>query len=84
MACEKCKDISESFPENPFRVRGRPCSDRLRSCDVCGAKYFQFNPVCHLWREIPEETFLTLQKDTKAILDGDSGMVINSHGFDFG
>lgn len=75
MACEKCKDISESFPANPFRLQGRPCSAKLHACE-CGTKWWQFNTVYHLWREIPEETFSIMQNDPHVVVNVNTGEII--------
>lgn len=82
MTCEQCQRISESFSEKPFcLIEGHPYGLPLYDCE-CGAKWWQFNTIHHLWKEISEETFLALQDDPYAIVDAGSGKVIG-RGSDF-
>ncbi len=81
MTCEQCQRINESFSEKPFTLKGCIYNLDLFACE-CGTKWWQYNTVHHLWREVTEETYLALQIDPYAVVDVHSGEVVG-RGCDF-
>ncbi len=81
MACDKCKDIRDSYDGKPFVPPGGSRNDETYKCS-CGATYWQFNNYYHLWREVPLETYQAVRSGADVVIDVGSGEVIG-RGRDF-